>query len=145
MNPPRNLAKVSRQPWYMTPHLKINLPCSPRVWILPMVCSPSPVASAPQSRVHYSISQAITSLSKSCDLVRVGISFNEARSSSVRFIRAIDRVRTCDPRLGRTVLYQLSYYRKLATPFGKSFVINVKEVIKPSNITSISFNIKLLL
>jgi len=33
----------------------------------------------------------------------------------------------------------------LATPFGKSFVINVKEVIKPSNITSISFNIKLLL
>ena len=25
--------------------------------------------------------------------------------------RAIDRVRTCDPRLGKTVLYQLSYYR----------------------------------
>ena len=32
--------------WAM-PANKINLPCSPRVWILLMVCSPSPVMSAP--------------------------------------------------------------------------------------------------
>ena len=42
------------------------------------------------------------------------------------------------------MLYQLSYYRNLATPLG-SFAINVNGVIKPTNITDIGFNCKTII
>jgi hypothetical protein len=55
---------------------------------------------------------------------------------------AIDRIRTCDPDLGKVVLYQLSYYRICDYSLGSFATINVKGVIKPTNITGIGFNYK---